>query len=138
MLPFRNNASSSVTSVGLSKILVVDDEVKASELLKRFLEAKGYEVITSSSGEDAIEKVRNEKPNAILLDIKMPGMDGTETLKRIRTFDKEVGIIMVTAIKEEETGKKAIKLGADEYITKPIDFNHLETSLLVDLVMRGK
>jgi len=122
----------------LSKILVVDDEVKASELLKRFLEAKGYEVITSSSGEDAIEKVRNEKPNAILLDIKMPGMDGTETLKRIRTFDKEVGIIMVTAIKEEETGKKAIKLGADEYITKPIDFNHLETSLLVDLVMRGK
>ena len=122
----------------MSKILVVDDEVKASELLKRFLEAKGYEVITSSSGEDAIEKVRNEKPNAILLDIKMPGMDGTETLKRIRTFDKEVGIIMVTAIKEEETGKKAIKLGADEYITKPIDFNHLETSLLVDLVMRGK
>ena len=122
----------------MNKILVVDDEVKASELLKRFLEAKGYEVITSSSGEDAIEKVRNEKPNAILLDIKMPGMDGTETLKRIRTFDKEVGIIMVTAIKEEETGKKAIKLGADEYITKPIDFNHLETSLLVDLVMRGK
>jgi DNA-binding response OmpR family regulator len=124
--------------VVLSKILVVDDEAKACELLRRFLEAKGYEVITSNNGKDAIEKVRNEKPNVMLLDIKMPGIGGTEVLKRVREFDKNIGIIMVTAIKEEETGIEALKSGADEYITKPIDFNYLETSILVDLVMRGK
>ncbi|ODS33452.1 MAG: two-component response regulator [Candidatus Scalindua rubra] len=120
----------------MSKILVVDDEVKAYELIKRFLETRGYNVITSTSGEDAIEKVKNEKPDVILLDIRMPGMEGTEVLKRVREFDKDVGIIMVTAVKEEETGKEALKLGADEYITKPIDFDYLETSILVDITMR--
>ena len=122
----------------MSKILVVDDEVKACKLLKRFLELKGYEVIVSNNGEDAIEKVKNEKPDAILLDIRMPGMNGTEVLKRVREFDKDIGIIMVTAVKEESVGKAALMLGADEYMTKPIDFNYLETSILVDLVMRRK
>ena len=122
----------------MSKILVVDDEVKACKLLKRFLELKGYEVIVSNEGEDAIEEAKNEKPDAILLDIRMPGMEGTEVLKRIREFDKDVGIIMVTAVKEEATGKGALEAGADEYITKPIDFNYLETTILVDLVMRNK
>ena len=122
----------------MSKILVVDDEVKACKLLKRFLELKGYEVIVSNEGEDAIEKAKNEKPDTILLDIRMPGMEGTEVLKRIREFDKDVGIIMVTAVKEEATGKGALEAGADEYITKPIDFNYLETTILVDLVMRNK
>ena len=122
----------------MSKILVVDDEVKACELLKRFLELKGYEVIISNNGEDAIESVKNEKPDVMLLDIRMPGMEGTEVLKRVREFDKDIGIIMVTAVKEEYVGKAALTSGADEYITKPIDFNYLETSLLVDLVMRKK
>ena len=122
----------------MSKILVVDDEIKACELLKRFLEMKGYDVITANSGKDAIEKTKSEKPDAMLLDIRMPGMEGTEVLKRIREFDKDVGIIMVTAVKEEQVGKVALKAGADEYITKPIDFNYLETTLLVDLVMRKK
>lgn len=122
----------------MSKILVVDDEVKACELLKRFLELKGYEVIISNNGEDAIEKVKNEKPDAMLLDIRMPGMEGTEALKRVREFDKDIGIIMVTAVEEESVCKVALRSGADEYITKPIDFNYLETSMLADLVMRGK
>ncbi len=122
----------------MSKILVVDDEVKACELLKRFLEKKGYDVIMAHNGEDAIEKVKNEKPNAMLLDIRMPGMEGTEVLKRVREFDKDVGIIMVTAVKEEDVGREALKSGANEYITKPIDFDYLETSILVELVMREK
>ena len=120
----------------MSKILVVDDEVKACELLKRFLEKKGYEVIMSNNGEDAIQKVKNNKPDVMLLDIKMPEMGGIEALKRVREFDKYVGIIMVTAVKEEDVGREALKSGADEYITKPIDFDYLETSILVDLVMR--
>jgi len=122
----------------MSKILVVDDEVKACALLKRFLEMKDYVVITANNGEDAIAKAKSEKPDAILLDIRMPGMEGTEVLKRIREFDKDVGIVMVTAVKEEQVGKEALKAGADEYITKPIDFDYLDTTLLVDLVMRKK
>ena len=122
----------------MSKILVVDDEVKACELLKRFLEMKGYDVIMANNGEDAIAKAKSEKPDAILLDIRMPGMEGTEVLKRIREFDKDIGIVMVTAVKEEQVGKEALKAGADEYITKPIDFDYLDTTLLVDLVMRKK
>ncbi len=122
----------------MSKILVVDDEVKSCELLKRYLELKGYEVIVSNNGEDAIEKVKNEKPDAMLLDLRMPGMEGTEALKRVREFDKDIGIIMVTAVKEESVCKVALSLGADEYITKPIDFNLLETNILVGLLMRGK
>ena len=122
----------------MSKILVVDDEVKACELLKRFLEKKEYEVITSHSGEDAIEKVKNLKPDIMLLDIRMPGMDGMEVLRRVRQFDDKIGIIIVTAVKDEGIAKDALEKGADEYITKPIDFNYLETSVLVDLVMREK
>ncbi len=122
----------------MSKILVVDDELKACELLKRFLEIKGYDVITANNGESACAMAKSEKPDIILLDIRMPGMEGTEVLKRIREFDKDVGIVMVTAVKDEQIGKDALKAGADEYITKPIDFNYLETTLLVDLVMRKK
>ena len=74
----------------------------------------------------------------MLLDIRMPGMGGIEVLKRVREFDKDVGIIMVTAVKEEDVGREALKSGADEYITMPIDFDYLETSILVGLVMRVK
>jgi len=133
--------------------LVMDNVQKASRIVdkceveiykdfgiidKRFLEMKNYDVITSNSGEDAIEKVKSEKPDAMLLNIRMPGMEGTEVLKRIREFDKNIVIIMVTAVKEEQVGKEALKAGADEYITKPIDFNYLEITLLVDLIMRKK
>ncbi|MBC8552586.1 MAG: response regulator, partial [Candidatus Brocadiales bacterium] len=65
-----------------------------------------------NNGKDAIEKVKNEKPDVMVLDVKMPGMDGIEVLQRVRTFDKGIGIIMVTAVKEEETVKEALKLGA--------------------------
>lgn len=122
----------------MSKILVVDDEVWACDPIKRFLEKKGYDVTVAHNGEDALEKVKNEKPDLMLLDIRMPGMDGMEALRRIREFDKDVGIIMVTAVKDEGMAKDAIKKGADEYVTKPIDLNHLETTVLVDLTMRRK
>ena len=72
----------------MAKILVVDDEVKICELLQRFFEKKGYTVITANSGMDAIEKVQNESPDVMLLDIRMPGMDGVEVLKCVREFNK--------------------------------------------------
>ena len=122
----------------MHKILVVDDEVWACDPISKFLKEKGYDVVVSHSGEDALEKLRNLKPDIILLDIKMPGMDGMEVLRRVRQFDDKIGIIMVTAIKDNGEAKDAIAKGADEYITKPIDLNHLEECVLVDIIMRRR
>jgi DNA-binding response OmpR family regulator len=113
----------------MPRVLVVDDEPKAIELLQEFLTVKGYEVLTALNGEEALRKVKEERPHLILLDICMPKMDGLEVLKRVREIDREVGVIMVTAVHEEETGRQALKLGAFDYITKPLDFQYLERSL---------
>ena len=113
----------------MARVLVVDDEPDARELLSEFLTAKGYAVLTASNGEEALRKLKEDRPHLILLDIRMPKMDGLETLRRVREIDHEVGVIMVTAVNEEETGRQALKLGAFDYITKPMNFQYLERSL---------
>jgi len=113
----------------MPRVLVVDDEPDAVELLTEFLRAKGYEVITASDGEEALRKVKEDRPHLILLDVRMPRLNGMEVLRRVREIDREVGVIMVTAVNEEETGREALKLGAFDYITKPLDLKYLEKSL---------
>ncbi len=107
----------------------MDDEPDAVELLQEFLTSKGYEVITAEDGEEALHKVKEERPHLILLDVRMPRLNGMEVLKRLREIDREVGVIMVTAVDEEETGRQALDLGAFDYITKPLDLKYLERSL---------
>ena len=119
----------------MPRVLVVDDEADAVELLREFLAGKGYEVLTASNGEEALQKVKEERPHLILLDVRMPKVNGLEVLKRVREIDKEVGVIMVTAVNEEETGREALQLGAFDYITKPLDLKYLEQSLWVKLTM---
>jgi two-component system, NtrC family, response regulator AtoC len=113
----------------MARILVVDDEPSAVELLTEFLTGKNHTVIGAVNGEEALRKVKEERPHLIFLDVMMPKMSGLEVLKKIREIDKEVGVIMVTAVHEEETGRQALKLGAFDFITKPIDLAYLETSL---------
>ena len=113
----------------MARILVVDDEPSAVELLTEFLTAKNHTVIGAVNGEEALRKVKEERPHLIFLDVMMPKMRGLEVLKKIREIDKEVGVIMVTAVHEEETGRQALKLGAFDFITKPIDLAYLERSL---------
>ncbi len=113
----------------MPRVLVVDDEPDAVELLTEFLRAKGYEVSTASDGEEALRKVKEDRPHLILLDVRMPKLNGMEVLRRVREIDREVGVIMVTAVNEEETGREALKLGAFDYITKPLDLKYLERSL---------
>jgi len=119
----------------MPRVLVVDDEPDALELLQAFLEAKGYEVLTASDGEEALQKVKEERPHLMLLDVRMPKLTGLEVLKRVREIDREVGVIMVTAVNEEETGRQALQLGAFDYITKPLDLKYLERSLWVKITM---
>ena len=113
----------------MARILVVDDEPDAVELLRDFLTGKGYEVSTAASGEEALKKVKKERPHLILLDIRMPGMNGLEVLRRVRQIDQEVGVIIVTAVNEEDTGREALKLGAFDFIVKPLNLEYLERSL---------
>ncbi len=113
----------------MARVLVVDDEPDAVELLQEFLTGKGYEVLTAANGNEALQKLKAERPHLILLDVRMPGMNGLEALRQIREIDREVGVIMVTAVNEEETGREALRLGAFDYIVKPLDLAYLERSL---------
>ena len=118
-----------------ARVLIVDDEPEAVELLQEFLLARGYEVITAGDGEEALRKVKEGRPHLILLDVLMPKMDGLEVLRQVREIDKEVGVIMVTGMAEEEIGRQAMALGAFDYIVKPLDLPYLERSLWYKITM---
>jgi len=111
------------------KVLVVDDELDVCNSLERILTREGYQVIIATSGMQALDKVQSERPQLILLDLRMPHMDGLETLERIRQIDKEAVITIVTAVHDAEVAEKTIKLGAINYITKPFDADMLKRSL---------
>ncbi len=117
---------------------MVDDSESICDLFRDFLEDKGYDVLLSRTGEDALEKVKNLKPDAMLLDIGLPGIDGMEVLRRVRQFDGDISIIMVTGVNDENMGRDAIRKGADNYLAKSINFDYLEMCLLVDLAMKKK
>jgi two-component system response regulator (stage 0 sporulation protein F) len=117
------------------KILIVDDEEKIRTLLEKFLTKKGYQALTATNGQEAIEKVKTDSPQVVLMDIRMPGMDGLTAMKKIKEVSPKTGVIMITGVKDEEVAKKAMELEAFDYITKPFDLNYLETSLMVKLAL---
>jgi len=114
------------------KLLIVDDEADVREFAANFFRKRKIETITAGSGEEALEMVETHKPSLVLLDIKMNGIDGIETLKRIREKNKEIKIIMVTGRKPEdqESFQKCQELGACEYIHKPLELDELEKTVL--------
>ena len=118
----------------MGKILVVDDEIEACNALKEFLDVKGYEVYTAQDGKIALDRVRELRPQLVLLDMIMPGMHGIEVLQEIKKIDPKIGVIMVTVVTDEAQAKKAIQLGAYDYITKPVDLNYLDTVVMVKIL----
>lgn len=101
-------------------ILVVDDELPVRESFKIIL-SDDYEVLFAETGIEALELIRKFKIDLVLLDIRLPGLDGIDVLRNIRNFDDTIDIIMVTAVNDVSTAVQAIKLGAIDYITKPFD-----------------
>ncbi len=114
-------------------ILVVDDEDAVRHLLQRTLEESGYSVVTASDGYEALERLSQHKVELVLLDIKMPGLDGFAVLERIRKTSN-VPVIMLTAVKEATTVRDTLSLGADDYVRKP--FNQRELLLRIKAKLR--
>lgn len=111
------------------RILVVDDEHLIRWSLEQNLKKKGYAVETVGSGEEALDSVRKHSADLVLLDIQLPGIDGIETLERIKEFDSDICVIMITALGVLETAVKAMQLGAFDYINKPFNLDELAVVL---------
>jgi len=105
------------------RILVVDDEERNQRLMEAMLIPLGYDVILAQNGEEALEKVRENPPDLILLDIMMPGMDGFKVAKKLKEEEETriIPIVMVTALKETQDRIKALESGADDFLSKPVD-----------------
>ncbi len=110
-----------------TKVLVADDNESILTLLKVQLSTEGYETILAKNGREALEKIRNDNPDIILLDVMMPEMNGFEVAKEVKSDPtlNHIPIIMVTARAEFESKTTGIESGADDYVTKPIDFKDL-------------
>ncbi|MDP3792059.1 MAG: response regulator [Candidatus Omnitrophota bacterium] len=119
------------TKKPICKILTVDDQMGIDSFFYEFFTARNYEVFNALNGKEALKIVAKEKPRIILLDINMRGMDGIETLEKIREIDKDVVIIMVTGVKDDDVMKKAMELGANDYITKPLSLEYLDKVVLL-------
>jgi DNA-binding response OmpR family regulator len=102
----------------MNTILVVDDEPKIIRIARDYLEKNGFRVVTAADGQSALTTARREKPNLIVLDLMLPGMDGREVCKILRR-ESDIPIIMLTALAEEVDQITGLEIGADDYITKP-------------------
>ena len=114
-------------------ILVVDDEPNITQLLKLYLSRSGFQVETAASGEEALRKTRALRPDLIVLDLKLPDIDGLEVCRRVRA-ESDVPLIMLTARDEDIDKVVGLEMGADDYITKP--FNPREVLARVRAVLR--
>lgn len=109
----------------MSNVLVVDDQQILRVTLTEFLEEAGFSVTAVAGGRRAIEVFKNERPAAVLLDLKMPDMDGIETMQGLKKIDADVPVILITAHGDVETAVEAIKMGAYDFIVKPPKFDRL-------------
>jgi diguanylate cyclase (GGDEF)-like protein len=113
---------------GPTRILVVDDVPDNVEILDARLSSRGYAIVTAATGEEALDRVKEEPPHLILLDVMMPGLDGHQVARRIKDDETLpfIPIILVTALNEAEDVVQGLESGADDYISKPYNFRELE------------
>jgi DNA-binding NtrC family response regulator len=113
----------------MSKILVIDDEQGIRSLLDTLLSRKGYEVVLAASGQKGLELFRREHPDAVVLDLKMPEMDGMTVLKHIRNIDQKLPVVVLTGTGTPETEQEVYAVGATEFVEKEFSLHHLGDSL---------
>ena len=117
------------------QILLIDDEPDLNDILKHQIEDAhpDYECISVTNGKAGVERIEQEMPDLVLLDINMPGMDGVETLRRIRQIAPKLPVAMVTGNKTPEEAKRVLELGAYDYVLKPVHFSYLKQVIFVKL-----
>ncbi len=115
------------------KVLIVDDQNGIRILLTEVFGSEGYQTCQASNGKMALEIVKNDTPDLVLLDMKIPGMDGLEILKRIKKIDPNVKVIMMTAYGELDMIKEATESGVLRHFTKPFDIDELRAAVNAEL-----
>jgi len=111
--------------MGKMKIMLVDDEERFLKTTSKLIEKKGYGVVTAQSGEEALEKLKPQNVHVVILDVKMPGMDGNTTLKAIKTLYPLVEVIMLTGHGTMDSAIDGLKSGAFDYLVKPADIDDI-------------
>jgi two-component system, OmpR family, response regulator len=115
--------------MGTARILLVDDEVAFANNIAKLISKRGYEVMTVYNGESAIKAVEESEFDVIVLDLKMPGLDGMATLKQIKKRQPQVEVIILTGHGSMDSGIDGIQLGAFDFIMKPVRFDDLHESI---------
>jgi two-component system KDP operon response regulator KdpE len=116
----------------VAKIIVVDDEASILRTLKRNLSGRGYEVLTATTGEEALARIEEVLPDLVILDLMLPGISGMEVCRRVREWS-QLPIIILSARGEEQQKVEALELGADDYLTKPFGMDELVARVRVAL-----
>src|SRR5438105_128245 len=124
--------------MALGRILVVDDEAPVREVLTEYFATEGYAVEAAGSGVEALTAIRGGRADLVLLDVRMPGLDGVQVLRRIRELDERVPVIMVTANEDVGLARETLKLGAFDYVAKPFDFDYLDRAVAAGLARAGE
>ncbi|MDD5194963.1 MAG: response regulator [Candidatus Omnitrophica bacterium] len=104
------------------EVLITDDEADFRQLMTFWLEFKGYKVLAAANGEEAVKVVQEKKPDIIFMDLRMPVLDGVDAIKKIRTFNKEIPIIIISAYVDDPKAKKAMAYGISGVFYKGADF----------------
>jgi CheY-like chemotaxis protein len=129
----------SMTSGTLPPILVVDDNHDNAEIIRQYLEIRGYPITVAHDGDEALALFETVRPALVLLDVMMPGRDGWEVCRLMRqhpTLGRTVRIVMVTALDEWHDKQEALQTGADDYVEKPFDLPTLATTVQRNIAMQ--
>ncbi|MGG0645169.1 response regulator [Sporosarcina gallistercoris] len=113
----------------MKKLLIVDDQAGIRLLLDEVFKKEGYETVLASNGKEALLRVENDDPDCILLDMKMPGMDGAEVLRQVKSDRPDRPVVMMTAYDEIESADPEAEHRADHYFTKPFDIHEVRQTI---------
>ncbi len=130
-----------MTDSSLPPVLVVDDNHDNTEIIQRYLEARGYPVSVAYSGDEALAQLEQVRPSIVLLDVMMPGRDGWEVCRLMKShpvLGKQLRVIMVTALDEWNDRRQALQTGADDYVAKPFDLPKLAITVERNVAMLGR
>lgn len=120
----------------MPKLLIVDDEIDVREFAKNFFKRRKINVITASSGEETLSLLDKERPDLIILDVRMEGMSGVDVLRQMRESGNSTEVIMVTGVNEKDTIEQIRELGVVDYIHKPLILDELEKIVLRRLLKK--